>query len=86
MRSILYTTTKQDVWAKDLNDLMDCLRVFWMPYKFEVEERDDAFDIVVLADHLDTEEHDEHKFHTLTNLMLISMRMWIEGHSIGRFK
>lgn len=87
MRNVVYTTTKQDVWASDLNDLMASLRLFWMPYTFEVDEKeDDTFDIVAVDDRFEPDENALNSFHGICNIITVAIQMWIEGHSTGRFK
>ena len=87
MRNVVYTTTRGDIWAEDLDDLIGALRVFWMPYNFVVEEGEDGmFDIVAVDDRFEPDNDALNAFHGVCSIITVSIQLWIEGHTTGRFK
>lgn len=88
MKNILYTTIKGDVWAEDVNDLLDALGLFWKPYKFTVEENEDkeSFNIVATDARFEATEGAEAAFTQICGVITVAIQMWIEGHSTGRYK
>ena len=87
MQNVIYTTTKNDVWASDIEDLIDALNTFWMPYKFQVVDgENDTLDIVAEDSRFEPDNDALSAFDGVCNLIVISIQMWAEGHTVGRFK
>ena len=86
MREIIYTTVKQDVWVKDIEDLLGALQTFWKPYLFDINECEEVLNIILILDGEDAENFDEFIFKQVCEIVIISVQMWIEGHTVGKFK
>lgn len=87
MKNVVYTTSKYDVWASDVNDLLDALHSVWKPVRFEVDEKDnDMFDILAVDDRFEEDEGNKVLFSRIVFPIEAGIRMWIEGHSTGKYK
>lgn len=87
MRNVVYKTDTKDSWAADVDDLMFSLRTFWMPYQFELEFHEgDVMEIVVVDDRYEADFEAESAFQQICGLIILSIQMWIEGHTVGRYK
>lgn len=86
MENVVYTTNKKDFWTVDSKDLVGTLKVFWLPYKFEVRQKDEEVDIIAMDDRFEPTEGAISLFNNVCGVITVSIQMWIEGYSVGRYK
>ncbi|CAN5205546.1 hypothetical protein BH09PAT1_BH09PAT1_6310 [soil metagenome] len=87
MKNIIYTTSKNDEWYDDVDDLLEALRVLWGSYRFSMETLEDgSVEIVAEDSRFEATENALASFGGVCGVITLAIQMWIEGRTVGRHK